>query len=214
MKTTHCTSIVIAALALVAAAGRLPAAVNVNTAEPIETAVAFRIAANKYISTNPSNSLGLVGGKIGSKQTFTIIDITGGNLQDGDEVRVRYTPHSKSGAVTNPSYWVENSAGVRRGRDGDVFKLKRVDAKFALVTPTGKFVAAPISENALGVSAKQDGALLVEIIDVKSGVSVIKPTNQPGAASTNATPPSTTEKTETAPPAPAPTPGTDKPATQ
>ncbi|MGO9528343.1 MAG: hypothetical protein ACLP0A_12305 [Verrucomicrobiia bacterium] len=212
MKTTHCTSIVIAALALAASAGRLPAAVNVNTAEPIETIVAFRVAANKYISTTPSNSLGLVGGKFGSKQTFTIIDITGGNLQDGDEVRVRYTPHAKSGEVAKSSYWVENNAGVRRSHDGDVFKLKRVDTKFALVTPTRKFVAAPTSQIALGVSAKQDDALLVEIIDVKSGASVIKPADQPAAAPTNATPPSTPEKTEAA--TPAPPPATDKPATQ
>jgi len=212
MKTTHYTSIVIAALA--ASAVRLPAAVNVNTAEPIETVVTFRVAANKYISTTPSNSLSLVGGKISSKETFTIIDITGGNLQDGDGVRVRYTPHAKPGEVAKPSYWVENSAGVRRGRDGDVFKLKRVDAKFALVTPTGKFVAPPTSPIALGVSAKQDDALLVEIIDVKSGASVIKPPDQPAAAPTTATPPSTPEKTDTVSPMPASPPATDKPATQ
>jgi hypothetical protein len=215
MKTTHCTFMVIAAVALAAAAVQLPAAVKVDTAVPIEMVVAFRVAANKYISTSPSNSLHLAIGKIGSKQRFTIIDITGGNLQDGDEVRVRYTPGSAKGADTpKPSYWLESSAGIRRGHDGDVFKLKRVDTRFALVTPTGKFVAAPTSENALGVSAKQDGALLVEIIDVKSGASVIQPPAQPAAAPTTAAPPSTPEKTETAPPAPAPPPATDKPATQ
>lgn len=213
MKTTACGFIASAALVLLVTPVPLPAAVNVDTAEPTETVVALRVAANKYISTSPSNSLDLASGKIGSKQTFTIIDITGGNLQDGDGVRIRYTPHVKQG-VAKPSYWVENSAGVRRGRDGDVFKLKRVDTKFALVTPTGKFVAPPTSMNALGVSAKQDGALLVEIIDVKSGASVIKPPDQPAAAPTTATPPSTPAKIETAPPAPAPPPATDKPATQ
>ncbi len=212
LKTIRCTCIVIAAL--VTPAVRLPAAVKVDTAEPIETVVAFRVAANKYIGTSPSNSLELAVGKIGFKQTFTIIDITGGNLQDGDEVRVRYTPHTGK-----PSYWLEGSAGVRRGHDGDVFKLKRVDTKFALVTPTGRFVAPPTSEHALGVSAKQDGALLMEIIDVKSKASVIEPPDQPAAAPTALTPPgpaapSTPQKIESVPPAPAPTPATDKPDTQ
>jgi hypothetical protein len=158
-------------------------------------------------------------GKIGSKETFTIVDVAGHNLLDGDEVRVCYTPHPKPGEAAKPSYWVENNAGVKRGRNGDVFKLKRVDTKFALVTPTGKFVAPPTSESALGVSANQDGALLVDIVDAKSGASVIKPTDQPTAASPSAptsapTPPSTPENTETAPPAPASPPSTDKPAAQ
>ena len=218
MRTNHCTAIIISALALVIAAVQVPAGVKVETAEPIEMTVAFRVAANKYICTSPSNSLQVAFGKIGSKQTFTIIDVSGHNLQDGDEVRVCYTPHAKAGETAKPSYWVENNAGVKRGHNGDVFKLKRVDTKFALVTPTGKFVAPPIDESALGVSAKQDGALFVEIIDIKSGASVIKPPDQPAVASTAATvststPPSTSEETETAPPAPAPSPATDKPAT-
>jgi hypothetical protein len=216
MKATQCSSIVIVALALVAAAVQLPAAVKVDTAEPIETLVAFRVAANKYIGTSPSNSLELAVGKIGSKQRFTIIDLTGGNLQDGDEIRIRYTPHNGK-----PSYWLENTAGVRRGRDGDVFKLKRVDTKFVLVTPTGKFVAPPVDTHALGVSAKQDGALVMEIIDVSSGTSVVKPPDQPASGSTAPaaptapapTPPSTSENTEAAPPAAAPTPPAVKPAT-
>lgn len=202
MRTTHCSFVVVAALALVTTGMELSAAVKVDTAEPIETVVAFRVAANRYIGTSPSNALEIATGSIGSKQTFTIIDLTGGNLQDGDEVRVRYTPHHGK-----PSFWLENATGVRRGHDGDVFKLKRLATKFALVTPTGKFVAAPTSTIALGVSDKLDGALLVEIIDFRTRLSVIQPPEEPSAASPT-------------PPAPAPTspatpaPATDKPATQ
>jgi hypothetical protein len=218
MRKSH-WFIVIAGLALMTAAVQVSAGVKVETAEPIEMVVAFRVAANKYICTSPSNSLQVVIGKVGSKETFTLVDVTGHNLLDGDEVRVCYTPHAKPGEPPKLSYWVENNAGVKRGHNGDVFKLKRVDTKFALVTPTGKFVAAPTNENALGVSANQDGALLVEIIDPKSGASVIKPPDQPAAASTNATtsaptPPSAPKNTETAPPAPPPAPAADKPAAQ
>jgi hypothetical protein len=210
MNTTCCTTVVIAVLALLVVAVPLPAGVKVNTAEPIETLVSFRVAANSYLGTSPSNSLEIATGKIGSKQRFTVIDLSGGNFQDGDEVRIRYTPHNG-----NPSYWLESTVGVRRGRDGDIFKLKRVDTRFALVTPTGKFVAAPTTRKGLGVSAALDGALLVEIIDPSTGASVVQPTGQPAPASTAPapTPPSTPEKTETAPPAPAPPPATDKPAT-
>jgi len=204
-------SIVITALALVTPAGQLSAGVKVATAEPIETLVAFRVAASSYLGTSPSNSMEIATGKIGSKQRFTVIDLSGGNFQDGDEVRIRYTPHNG-----NPSYWLESTAGVRRGRDGDVFKLKRVDAKFVLVTPTGRFVAAPTTKKGLGVSATLDGALLVEIIDPNTGASVIQPASQPAPASTTPAPapPSTPEKTEAAPPAPAPPPATDKPVAQ
>jgi hypothetical protein len=219
MRTNHYLAMAISALALATGAVQVLAGVKVETAQPIETVVAFRVAPNKYISSSPSNSLQVVMGKIGSKQTFTIVDVTGHNLQDGDEVRVCYTPHAKPGETAKPSYWVENNAGVKRGHNGDVFKLKRVDAKFALITPTGTFVAAPTSEKALGVSASQDGALLVEIIDIKSGASVITPTDQPPAASSTATtpastPPSTPDQTDTAPPVPPSSPTADKPAAE
>jgi len=203
-----------------AAVVQLRAGVKVDTVQPVEMAVAFQVAPNKYISTGPSNSLAIVLGKLGSKKIFAVIDISGGQLKDGDEVRVRYTPHSskgeRGGEPPKSNYWLENSAGVRRGRDGDVFKLKRVDTKFALVTPTGKFVAAPTNEVALGVSAKQEGALLVEIIDVKTGMSIIKAPDQGVQSGASVVP--VTDQSEGASSAPAgaspPAPPPDKPAAQ
>jgi hypothetical protein len=220
MNSKYNTFITLVAVAWLAGAVQLWAGVKVDTAQPVEMAVAFQVAPNKHISTGPSNSLAIVLGKLGSKKIFTIIDISGGQLKDGDEVRIRYTPHASKGASggepPKPNYWLENSAGVRRGHDGDVFKLKRVDTKFALVTPTGKFVAPPTNEVALGVSAKQEEALLVDIIDVKTGTSFVKPPDQggqsgasvvtvPGQAEGTSSPPATVS-----PPAPPP----DKPAAQ
>jgi len=157
--------------------------------------VAFRAFANNFITADPSNALDLAGVKIGSKQTFTLVDITGGELADGHEVRIRYTPHTGK-----PSYWLENKLGIRRGHDGDVFKIKRVGTKVALVTPTGKFVAPPTVANALGVSDKQEGALLVEILDPTRKVSILKPAAQSAPA-----------PSETAPPASTPPPAPEKP---
>ena len=221
MNGKHPTLIAVVAMAWLTGAAQLRAAFKVETAQPVEITVAFQVAPNMYISTAPSNSLAIAAGKPGSKKIFSIIDISGGDLKDGDEVRIRYTPHSsksESGAEPpRPNYWLENSAGIRRGHDGDVFKLKRVDTKFAFVTPTGGFVAAPTNQVALGVSAKQEGALLVDIIDATTGASVIKvPDQSAQSGGSAATATGQPEGTSSPPPAaaPSPAPSPDKPAAQ
>jgi len=221
MNAKDATFIAVVAVAWLTGAPQLRAGVKVETAQPVEMTVAFQVGSNKYITTAPSNSLAIVAGKLGSRKIFSIIDISGGALKDGDEVRIRYTPHSsksESGAEPpRPNYWLENSAGVRRGHDGDVFKLKRVDARFAFVTPTGKFVAAPTNEVALGVSAKQEGALLVDIVDAKTGASVIKAPDQGAQSAASATTATGQPEGTSSPPpaaASAPAPSADKPAAQ
>lgn len=154
-----------------------PAENKVEPAGPGERLVAFRTVANRFVTADPSNTLDLTGAKIGSKQTFTLIDITGGELADGHEVRIRYTPHTGK-----PSYWVETREGIRRGHNGDVFKIKRVDTKVALVTPTGKYVAPPTVANALGIADKLEGALLVDILDRETKISILKPADQPASS--------------------------------
>jgi len=148
--------------------------------------------------------------KIGSKAIFTIVDITGGALTDGHEVRIRYTPNSNGTPdPSKSSYWREVKEGVKRGHDGDVFKIKRVDTKSALQTVSGNFVAGPIDGGLLGLTNKQDAAMLVEFVDlssVKPGAKIPKdlPT-LPVAASSDAkpeTPPATTDQTSPSPASP------------
>jgi hypothetical protein len=221
MNIKNPTFIAVVAAAWLAGAAQLRAGVKVETAQPVEMTVAFQVDPNKYITTASSGSLAVVTGRLGSKGIFSIIDISGGDLKDGDEVRISYTPHARKGeseaAPPRANYWLENNAGIRRGRDGDVFKLKRVDTKFAFVTPTGKFVAAPTNEVTLGVSTKQEGALLVDIIDVKTRASVIKAPDQ-GAQSGGSAATVTGQPQGTSSPPPAatsaPAPSSDKPAAQ
>lgn len=94
-------------------------------------------------------------------------------MADGHEVRIRYTPRTGK-----PSYWVENKLGIRRGHSSDVFKIKRVGTKIALMTATGKFVAQPITTTALGVTDKPEGALLFDLLDTSTRASV-KSADQP-----------------------------------
>jgi hypothetical protein len=192
MKRTGFAFVIITIVAVLATS-QARAAVKVETAEPVERSVAFRTIGNRFITASPSNSLDLTGAKLGGRQTFELIDITGGELADGHEVRIRHTPNTGK-----PSYWLETRDGIRRGHDGDVFKIKRVDTKAALVTRTGKFVALPASANALGVSDKQEGAMLVEILDTSTRTPIWKSGDQPAPAASE-TPPPAPEKSEAAP---------------
>jgi hypothetical protein len=139
-------------------------------AQEAEKKVAFQTAEKKYVTTGASGSLDLSGTKIGSKQTFTLIDVNGGDLADGDEIKVRYNPgNSAGGTPSKPNYWQESKdGGLKRGGEAGVFKVNKVEGKYAIQTPGGKFVAAPTGEGALTVADKQDGALLLEIVDATS----------------------------------------------
>ena len=182
----------------------LLAGVKVDTAEPIEKSVAMRTPDQRYITASTGGVLDTSTIKIGSKQIFTLIDVDGHNLHDGDKVRIRYTPHT--GGVPDPSkanYWQESKDGIKRNRNGDPFILKWVDTKCAFQAPSGKYVAAATDAGFLGLSDKQEGALLVDLIDSKSKSVIANP--NPSATTT----PSTTNSA--APPTPAP-PSADKPA--
>jgi hypothetical protein len=166
-----------ARLALIAAAigilvaVPLQAGVHVTVApEPVEKPVAFRTADNKCITTVTGGFLTLGGEKIGSKQMFTIIDLNGTAPADGDTVKIRYTPGGLAGDKTKSSYWRETAEGIKRGSEGSVFKIKLVDTKYAFQAPSGKFMTGVVTENVFGLSDKQADALLLELVDLSSGV--------------------------------------------
>ena len=136
-------------------------------AGPAERTVAMRLADGSFVTASPNGTLDQSGVKIGSKQTFTIDDVNGGELADGDEVRIRYTPNS--GGVPDPAkatYWRLGKEGVIRKREGDTFKIKKVDSKYAFQTQDGKFVTGKVVDGALALSDKQESALVVEFVDV------------------------------------------------
>lgn len=199
MKTTRMT--ILAAVAATVTTCALRAGVNVNTNEPTEKDVAFRVLDTKYITTAPSNSLNCSSEKIGGKQRFTIVDLNGGAITDGHQVRIRYTPTSDG--VPDPSkssYWREVKDGVKRGSDGDVFKIKRMDAKCALQTVSGKFVATPIDGGLLGVTNAPEAAMLLELVDLSS----VKPGNKIPKGMATLPVAASAEKSTKQPPAAAP----------
>jgi hypothetical protein len=180
MKKAHVTFMTAAMVVMTAMP--LRAAVRVDTAEAKERTVAFRVGETNYITTNPNNSLDLSGLKIGSKQTFILIDLNGGELTNGDRVRIRYVPNT--GGKPDPSkasFWVEVKGGVKRARDGDVFTVKQVDGKYVFQTPSGKFVGRPVLDGLLAATDKQEGALLVELFDPATKSAIPPPSDQPAS---------------------------------
>lgn len=181
MKTTRLT--VIVAITAFVAAFQLRAGVQVSTAQVKEKSVALRVAGKNFVTTNPGNSLDLTGVKVGSKQTFVLIDLNGGELADGDAIKIRYVPNS--GGKPDPSktsYWLETKEGIKRGKDGDTFKIKKVEDKYALQTSIGKFVGLPGDNGVLALADKQEDALLVEVLDLPLAASSKKaPTPAPVA---------------------------------
>jgi len=80
------------------------------------------------INTSPTLTggfLNLNGEKIGSKQKFTIIDLNGGDLMDGDPVKIRYTPGWSGRRGSNEEQLlVESADGIKRNSEGSVFKIR------------------------------------------------------------------------------------------
>jgi hypothetical protein len=197
MKTRHLVFITITAAVAILAAVPLRAAVTVTPAEPPKESaeppkvappkveppkteapkadlppgklVAFRVSETQYLTTGANGVVYVGGEKIGSKQIFTIIDLSGGDLGDGDEVKIQYIPgHGTDSSKAN--YWVERPDGLKRMKEGDVFKIKKVGTKYAFQAPTGKFVSATVADGALETSDKKESALLVEFVDLSAGI--------------------------------------------
>jgi hypothetical protein len=188
MRRTHLAFITITVIVAIWAAVPLRAAVTVTPTEPPKTEppkaeppkaeypqgkpVALQINEKQYVTANTGGGLGAYGAKIGSKQVFAIIDLNGGDLMDGDGIKIQYTPNA--GGKPDPSkasYWMEVEEGVKRGKEGGVFKIKKVGTKYAFLAPSGKFVTAmPGEEGVLLVSDKQESAMLVEFVDLSSGI--------------------------------------------
>ncbi|HUI06597.1 MAG TPA: hypothetical protein VL486_06290 [Verrucomicrobiae bacterium] len=173
MRTTY-LAFAAAATALVSVP--LQAGVRVSSGEVKEKLVVLRVSEYKYVTASAPGLLDLSGTKIGSKQRFTLIDLNGRNFEDGDDVRIRYTPNKEGKPdPSKASYWREGKEGVTRAHEDGVFTIKRVGTRYAFRAPSGKFVTGTEVGGALAVSAKQDDALLMEVIDLSPDGQPITP---------------------------------------
>lgn len=157
MKNTHRLSLC-AALSLLTA--------SITLAQQTEKSVALKTSDQKYVTAATGSVLDLSGSKIASKQTFTLVDMNGGDLADGDEVQVRYTPTPKPGEPPKSNFWVDKKGELKRGSEAGVFKVKKTDATYSFQAASGKFVGAPASGTGpLALVDGEEGALKVEIVE-------------------------------------------------
>ena len=177
MKTRY---LAFTAAATILAAAQLRAGVRVSSGEVKERFVALRVSEAKYVTASAPGLIDFSGTKVGSKQRFTIIDLNGSDLLDGDEIRIRYTPN-KDGKPdpSKASYWREGREGVTRAHEDGIFSIKKVGARYAFRAPSGKFVTTNEVGGALAVSARQEDALLVDLIDLSPDGTPIAPPQPP-----------------------------------
>lgn len=121
--------------------------------------VAFRsVADDHYVTSVPNVGLNLNGTSIGKYQTFTILDLNGGEIADGDEIRIK----------AGEKFWCETPEKIERvdkaGQPGNFF-VKKTDAGIILETFSGKFVTSPSLSEPLTATDSKESALVFEIIE-------------------------------------------------
>ena len=213
MKTTRLT--VIVAITAFIAAFQLRAGVQVSTAQVKEKSVVLRVADKNFVTASSGGALDLSGVKVGSKQTFVLIDLNGGELADGDAIKIQYVPNS--GGKPDPSkasYWVETKEGIKRGKDGDSFKVKKVGDKYTLQTSGGKFVGSAGEEGVLTLTDKQEAALLVEVLDPLEAKAMAKAAKKASSKPAPTAEPAAAVPEKSAPAAEPAIPAPEKPATE
>jgi uncharacterized Zn ribbon protein len=160
-QTTHTMKKLVIYSAI--AAGALIAPLHTSLAQAVEKTVAFKTSEGKYISVAPNSALDLGATKVGSRQVFTLVDTNGGDLADGDAVKVIQTDAVKDDPAAK-GWKVAKDGTVARGASPATFKLKKVADKWAFQTPDGKFVGATAS-GGLGTVDTAETALQIEVLE-------------------------------------------------
>ncbi len=130
----------------------------------VEKAVALRDTADKsplYARTTPGGGVSFSIRVITERSVFTLIDLNGGDLAEGDEVQIKYTS-ADGGAL---SYWTEKEGIVRRDSHASNFKVKKSDKGISLQAPTGMFLSAEKQSDHIALTDSPEKALVMEIID-------------------------------------------------
>jgi hypothetical protein len=138
-------------------------------AKPVTTQVAFEATAKgnegRHITAKPKGGLILGSTFIDNKEIFTLVDLNGGTLKNGDAVQVQYPSGNR------PSYWIENKNNIARTADNPTpactFKVqwKVPDKTLVLRTASGKFVSGPGKGKDMATVAKAtDPAIVFALI--------------------------------------------------
>src|SRR5215218_1679237 len=97
---------------------------QLSMGQEVEKEVAFKTADGKYISAAPNSALDLGGTKIGSRQAFMLVDVNGGELADGDTVRITQTGGIEGGGMKVKG-WKVSGEELKRGEKPAAFTMKK-----------------------------------------------------------------------------------------
>lgn len=150
--------------------GALASSVHSAKAQAVEKTVAFKTPEGKYISAAKDSMYDLSGTAPKGRETFNLVDENGGELADGDSIKVMLLDGTKG--------WKMKEEGLARG-SAVRFKVKKVGEKWAIQTKDGKFLGATPS-GAVGAVDTVEAALQLEIVPVASAEK--KPAASPAAA--------------------------------
>ena len=135
---------------------------DIQIVQPAAQATSYTVA----FKLNNGKHLGMVGGgkmdassaEIGTNQIFQMIDLNGGQLSNGDSVKIIFgQAQTQSQLHEDKENNVINRVPTRGAKDEEcIFKILVVGAKVLLQTPSGKFIATSEDGKSLITTDKKD----------------------------------------------------------
>ena len=153
---------------------------QLSLGQEVEKEVAFKTADGKYISAAANSGLDLGGTKIASRQAFMLVDVNGGELADGDIVRITQTAGAEGGGVKVKG-WKLSGGELKRGEKPADLTVKKSGEMWTFQMKGDKFVGLT-SAGVLGPVDTAEAAVQVQIVDAK-GKSAKAAASPAGAAS-------------------------------
>ena len=133
--------------------------------------IAFLTPTQTYVSCVRGGVLGTKGKSVTEMETFKLVDANGGELADGDVVKIYTTAGSREG---NVSFWSEKADGsISRIRTEDTsvaFTVRKKDGGIILMTASGKFVSN--TGSALATTDQESGAVIFKVVSAPEAPAV------------------------------------------
>ena len=143
---------------------------DIQAVQPVAQSVNYTVA----FLLNNGKHLGMVGGgkmdassaKIGSNQIFQMVDLNGGQLTNGDSLKLIFgQAPSLSQLHEDKENSLINRVPIRGAKDEEcIFKILIVGKNVILQTPSGKFVATSEDGKSLITTDKKDDSSLLTAI--------------------------------------------------
>lgn len=128
--------------------------------------VAFKFGNGKYVGMVGGGKMDSSASEIGNNQIFQMIDLNGGQLANGDSVKLLFgQPPTISQLHEDKENNLINRVPTRGAKDEEcIFKILVVGGNILLQTPSGKYVAASADGKSLITTDKKDETSLLTAV--------------------------------------------------